>query len=179
MCAFDLLCPGLCFLFACFSGEAKIIDVFFFLSLLLLDTLSMDFDGAESAWPEGGLGVSSFRLSIFLALLSLIIFSIKVSPSFEAGDEVEVTDVEEICLLRFLLVETELFEEEDEEVTEDCFCKTLFEVSISVENLTEEFDDTEDLWLTAPVTISESLSEFFLEFCPTFNIPDLILLDGR
>ena len=140
-------------------------DVFFFLSLLLLDTLSMDFDGAETAlWTEDGVGVSSFRVSIFLALLSLIIFSINVSPSVEAGDEVELIDVEEICLLRFLLVETELFEEEDEEVTEDCFCKDFFEDSISVANLTEEFDDTEDLWLIAHLLISNSLSEFFLEF---------------
>ena len=123
----------------------------------------MDLDGTESAWPAKGLGVSSFLVLIFFALLSLIIFSINVSPSIEAGDELEPTDVEEICLLKFLLVDTELLEDDDEEVMEDCFFKALFEVSISVANLTEEFDETEDLWLIAPLKISESLSEFFLE----------------
>ena len=119
---------------------------------------------------------------MFLALLSLIIFSITVSPSFKAGEEVELTDVEDICLLRVLFVETELFDEEDVELTlltEVCFSTALFEVSISVANLTDEFDETEDLWLIAPAAeISESFSEIFREYEP-FKIPDLILLAGR
>ena len=116
---------------------------------------------------------------MFLALLSLIIFSITVSPSFKAGEEVELTDVEDICLLRVLFVETELFDEEDVELTEVCFSKALFKVSISVANLTDEFDETEDLWLIAPAAeISESFSEIFREYEP-FKIPDLIRLAGR
>ena len=116
---------------------------------------------------------------MFLALLSLIIFSITVSPSFKAGEEVELMDVDDICLLIVLFVETELFEEEDVELTEVCFSKALFEVSTSVANLTDEFDETEDLWLIAPAAeISESFSEIFREYEP-FKIPDLIRLAGR
>ena len=153
-----------CFTFS-FSGEAKIIDLFFFLTLFPDVVFRIDLAGVAFACPENGFGVSTFLL-MFLALLSRNTFSIRVSPPAAAGAVAEVTEVEDSCLVTLLLEETELVEDAEELDTSRSFN---LDCSIFVANLTEEVDDTEDLWL---MEFSESASEVFLLF-DVFNIPIL------
>ena len=153
-----------CFTFS-FSGEAKIIDLFFFLTLLPDVVFRIDLAGVAFACPENGFGVSTFLL-MFLALLSRNTFSIRVSPPAAAGAVAEVTEVEDSCLVTLLLEETELVEDAEELDTSRSFN---LDCSIFVANLTEEVDDTEDLWL---MEFSESASEVFL-LLDVFKIPIL------
>ena len=153
-----------CFTFS-FSGEAKIIDLFFFLTLFPDVVFRIDLAGVAFACPENGFGVSTFLL-MFLALLSRNTFSIRVSPPAAAGAVMEVTEVEDSCLVTLLLEETELVEDAEELDTSRSF---ILDCSIFVANLTEDVDDTEDLWL---MEFSESASEVFLLF-DVFNIPIL------
>ena len=88
-----------------------------------------------------------------------------VSPLLQAFIEAV-----ELCLLNGILLDDTEFTDDDEEEDEVCFCNLLSsDVRISDANVTDEVEDTEDLWLTEAVT-SESASEVFLEL-DVFNIP--------
>ena len=77
----------------------------------------------------------------------LIIFSMTDSPEFELFDITEEIDDDDICLLRDFLDVFELHDDDNDEADDWDFSLKTFWVSISVANLTDEFEETEDLWL--------------------------------
>ena len=117
----------------------------------------------------------NLKISINL-YIHLRIFSITVSPDV-AVDAVEQTEVVEVCLLKLCLGKVLEFVEDVEEEDDSCLLGTGFLTLTSVVNLTEELDETEDLWLTE-ATESESASEVFL-LAEFLRIPFLTVPFGK